>query len=326
MFRLIQVPLDGSSFAEHALPLAVGLAQRDGAILQVVRVYVPLVEVYLYRQEYLCRQEDLFAMLDRELMEHGYNSLDATVTRIKESTGFRATPVPLKGPVPETIAQHASTSGADLLIMTTHGRGPLARVWFGSVADSLVRKSSIPILFVRPQEKVADFAQPPAVRHVLIPLDGSQLAEQALEPALTLGNADKGEFTLLRVVPAIIPADYDQISGRVNVELRTSWHQQLHDLKRQLEGEAQDYLDRLAERLRARSLNVHTRLMVHEQPATAILDTASRLSADAIALTTRGQGGLSRLLLGSVADKVIRGATMPVLICPPGDGSVAICD
>lgn len=320
MFRLIQVPLDGSSFAEHALPLAVGLAQRDGATLQVVRVYVPFPDMYRYRHG------PSFADLDRELMDHARNSLDAIVTSIAENTSFRATPVVLKGPVSETIVQHASTTGADLLIMTTQGRGPLARLWFGSVADSLVRQTSIPILFVRPQEKAADFAQPPAVRHVLIPLDGSQLAEQALEPALTLGNADKGEFTLLRVVPSMIPADFDPISGRVNVGLRTSWHQQLHGWKRQLEAEAQDYLERLAERLRAQSLNVHTRLMAHEQPATAILDTASSLNTDAIALTTRGQGGLKRLLLGSVADKVLRGATMPVLICPPVNGSVAIGD
>jgi len=320
MFRLIQVPLDGSPFAEHALPLAVGLAQRDRATLHVVRVYVPIADVYLYRHG------PLYANLDQELMEHTCNSLDAIVTSIAESTGFRATPVPLRGAVAETIVQHASTSGADLLIMTTQGRGPLSRFWFGSVADSLVRQSSIPILFVRPQEETPDFAQPPTIRHVLIPLDGSQLAEQALEPALNLGNADQGEYTLLRVVPAILPAAYDPISGRVNVGLYTSWHQQLNDLKRQLEGEAQDYLEQLAERLRAQSLQVHTRVMSHEQPATAILDTASSLGTDAIALTTRGQGGLKRLLLGSIADKVLRGATMPVLICPPVNESIAIGD
>jgi nucleotide-binding universal stress UspA family protein len=100
----------------------------------------------------------------------------------------------------------------------------------------------------------------------------------------------------------------------------------LHDLKLQIEGAAQDYLERIAERWRANSLKVHTRMIAHEQPATAILDTASSLGADAIALTTRGQGGLKRLLLGSVADKVIRGATTPVLICPPAYASEASRD
>ncbi len=209
MFRLIQVPLDGSSFAEHALALAVRLAQRDGADLQVIRVHVPMADAYLYRQG------PLFANLDRELMDHAREHLDAIVTSLADDTGLRATPILLKGAVPEMIAQHASTSEADLLIMTTQGRGPLARFWIGSVANSLVRQSPIPILLVRPQEKAPDFAQPPTVRHVLIPLDGSKLAEQALEPALSLGNADQGEFTLLRIVPAIIPAAYDPSRVRV---------------------------------------------------------------------------------------------------------------
>lgn len=311
MFRLIQVPLDGSSFAEHALPLAVGLAQRDGVDLQVVRVHVSIADIYLYRHG------PLFANLDRELMDNAREYLDAIVTSLTKNTGIRACPVLLKGSVPEMIARHASASEADLLIMTTQGRGPLVRFWFGGVANSLVRQSPIPILFVRPQEKAPDFAQPPTVRHVLIPLDGSKLAEQALEPALSLANAEQGEITLLRVVPAVIPIADDPVRGGVIVGLRTSWDQQLHDLRRQLEAEAQDYLERLAERWRASSLNVHTQVIAHEQPATAILDTASSLGADAIVLTTRGQSGLKRLLLGSVADKVIRGATTPVLICPP---------
>lgn len=324
MFRLIQVPLDGSSFAEHALPLAVGLAQRDGAGIQVVRVHVPSVEIYLTRHEYLSRRGSLFDNLDRELLKHAREHVDAVATSLAEDTGVRATPVLLKGPVPEMIAQHASSSEADLLIMTTQGRGPLARFWFGSVANSLVRLSPIPILFVRPQEKTPDVAQPPTIRHVLIPLDGSNLAEQALDPALSLGDAEQVEFTLLRVVPAVIPAVNDPVRGRENTGLRTSWHEQLHDLMRELEAEAQDYLERLAERWRANSLKVHTQVIAHEQPASAILDTALSLGADAIAMTTRGQGGLKRLLLGSVADKVIRGATRPVLICPPVTGPVGL--
>ena len=319
MFRLVQVLLDGSSYAEHALPLAVGIARRDGATLHVVRVYVPIADIDLYKQG------DLFANLDRELMEHAGNNLDAVVASIAETTGLLATAVQLKGPVVDMIARHASTSGADVLIMTPQGRGPLSRFWFGSVADSLVRQTSIPILVIRPQENAPDIAQPPSVRHLLIPLDGSALAEQALEPALTLGNADNSEFTLLRVVPRSL-SDHDPISGRVKMGLGTSWHRQLHDLRRQLEAEAQDYLDQVAGRLRAQSLNVRTRLIAHEQTATAILDTASSPSVDAIALTTRGQGGLKRLLLGSVADKVIRGASMPVLICPPVDESKAFGD
>lgn len=307
MFRLIQVPLDGSLTSKHAIPLAASLAKRDGATLQLIRVNQPISS-----HIYLHAPDTIVADVNRALMDEYSDNLDRTVRRLLEKTGLRANSVQLDGSVPEAIAQHAFTSGADLLIMTPHGRGALSRFWFGSVADALVRQSSIPILFVHPQEEPPDLAEPRSVRHVLIPLDGSKLAEQALEPALTLGNTEQGEFTLLRVIPGVMPDGYDPTS-----EIYTSWHHELHELKSKLEAEANEYLKGIAKELRANSLNVHTHLIAHEQPATAILDAASNLSADVIALSTRGQGGLKRLLLGSVADKVLRGTTTPVLICPP---------
>ena len=82
----------------------------------------------------------------------------------------------LDGPVADAISRHAAATGADLLVMTTHGRGPLVRFWLGSVADALVRQASIPILLVQPKEAAPDLTQEPVVRRVLIPLDGSDLA------------------------------------------------------------------------------------------------------------------------------------------------------
>jgi nucleotide-binding universal stress UspA family protein len=311
MFRLILVPLDGSKFAEHALPLALNLAQRDSAALQLLRVHEPIEGIYLHRAG------TFGATLDRELMDDRRDYLDSTVKSLAGTTGFRADSVVLKGPVTETIARHASASGAGLLVMTTQGRGPLGRMWFGSVADALVRQSPIPILFARPREQLSERSSDPMLRRILIALDGSELAEQALEPALVLGG-EQGEFTLLRVIPQVSPVAYDPTPGRVS-GLRTSVLQQLQELKRQQEAEANEYLEQLADRLRARSVNVNTQLAAYEHPAVAILDAAAKRGVDAIVLTTRGRGGLKRLLLGSVADKVVRGATTPILICPPSD-------
>jgi nucleotide-binding universal stress UspA family protein len=309
MYRLIQVPLDGSPFAEQSLPLAISLAQRDGAALQVVRVHEPIEGVFLDRPG------TLGSTLDRELMDKARENLDATVKSVVEETGLRVDVALLKGPVPEMISRHAAASEADLLVMTTQGRGPLGRMWFGSVADALVRQSPIPLLLVRPQEESSEVSQPLNLRRVLLPLDGSPFAEQALEPALALGGK-QGEFTLLRVIPLISPVAYDPTSGRVS-GIRTSVLQQLQKLKQEQEAEAKEYLEQLAQRLRARSVNVVTQLATYEQPATAILDAAAKRGVDAIAMTTRGRSGFKRLLLGSVADKVVRGATAPVLICPP---------
>lgn len=313
-FRLLQVPLDGSSAAEHALPLAASLAKRDGATLQLVRVNQPISS-----HIFLHRWDTKVADVNRGLMDEHSNNLDPTVRKLLKATGLRPNSVQLDGSVPETIARYTSTSEADLLIMTTHGRGPLSRLWFGSVADSLVRQSSIPILFVRPQENEPDFTQLPSVKHVLIPLDGSKMAEQVLESALTLANTENREITLLRIVPTVMPGVYDPTIAPPTGN-HPSWRQQLYDLQYKLGMEALEYLEQVADQLRTNSMTVHTRVVAHKQPATAILDMASSGGADAIALTTRGQGGLKRLLLGSVADKVIRGATMPVLICPPDAG------
>jgi nucleotide-binding universal stress UspA family protein len=92
-------------------------------------------------------------------------------------------------------------------------------------------------------------------------------------------------------------------------------------LHRQESVEAQAYLDRIAERLRAQSLTVQTRVVGHDKPAAAILDDAQKNAVDLIALATSGRGGLKRLLLGSVADKVVRGAVTPVLVYRPVDKS-----
>jgi nucleotide-binding universal stress UspA family protein len=272
-------------------------------------VHEPIAGVYL-------RRAGTFeATLDRDLIVNVRDYLDSAVNYLAEKTGLGAKPIVLKGPISETIARHATASGADLLVMTTQGRGPLGRMWFGSVADALVRQSPIPILFVRPTETSAR-KDDHVIRHVLIPLDGSQFSEQALEPALALGGAD-GEFTLLRVIPALTPVAYEPTSGRVS-GLSNSVLQQLQELKREQEAEATEYLEQFAARLRARSVKVRTtQLVAYEQPAVAILNAAASLGVDAIAMTTRGQSGIKRLLLGSIADKVIRGASIPVLVCPP---------
>jgi nucleotide-binding universal stress UspA family protein len=186
----------------------------------------------------------------------------------------------------------------------------------GSVADRLVRKSGVPILFVRRQAESPDLSEEPLVRHVLIPLDGSALAESILEPVLALGNAVQTEYTLLRIV---MPAElsYGPAGGKITGFQESLKH--LRELDEQESKRAYDYLEPLAERLRARSFVVRTRVARHERPAAAILDDATVHAADLIALATHGRGGLKRLVLGSVVDKVLRGADVAVLLYRPDD-------
>jgi nucleotide-binding universal stress UspA family protein len=315
MYRSILVPLDGSSFAEQALPLALSIARHAGTTIRLVRVHETVLGTY---RESILMYDETF---DRQTREDEHVYLETIVKRLADAAPVPVNSALLEGPIiADAIQDHAQSMGADLLVMTTHGRGPLARVWLGSVADTLVRQATIPILFVRPQEALSNVAQEPAIRHVLITLDGSELAEQILEPAIALGAATQAAYTLLRVVKQMTPTRHDPTGGRLS-GLSGPQFKQLQMIDHQQWAEAQDYLERLAGSLQARSLTVQTRVVSHEQPATAILDDAQKNKVDLIALATQGRGGFKRLFLGSVADKVVRGTDTPILVYRPVDKS-----
>jgi nucleotide-binding universal stress UspA family protein len=298
MFHSILVALDGSAFGEQALPLALELARRAGANLQLVHVHDPGADRLL-----------TYYALDPRVKEEERAYLEAVVRRLTAQADVPVDPILLSGPVAETLQEYARATGADLVVMTTHGRGPLSRFWLGSVADRLVRSLPLPLLLVRPQEPLAPLEAPASLRRILILLDGSDLAEQILDPALALGNLMQAEYTLLRVIKPVPVYGLD-LTGYAPGALDQS-------ILKQIQEGAQTYLDGVAERLRARSLKVCTRVTVYPQAAAAILDEARAGDSQLIALTTHGRGGLRRLLLGSVADKVVRQATIPVLVQHP---------
>jgi nucleotide-binding universal stress UspA family protein len=311
MYRSILVPLDGSTFGEHALPMALSLARRAEAALQLLHVHQAPATPYL-------EGAGVFpdAALDEALRHNHEEYLAEVVSRIGTVPGVRVTSSVVNGEVASTIAETAARSGADLVVLTTHGRGPLGRFWLGSVADELVRCLPMPLLLVRPSDGQPDLHRDCAPRHILLPLDGSPLAEQMIEPAVALGGLAGADYQLLRIIHPILPTA-GPIYGptlRLRVDALMAQIEQAHLALRQ---EAQQYLDGVAGRLRAQGLRVQTRVASQEQAATAILHEAARPGIDLIALATHGRRGLPRLFLGSVADKVVRGAAMPVLVHRP---------
>jgi nucleotide-binding universal stress UspA family protein len=311
MYHSLLVPLDGSAFAEHALPLALSLARRAGAGLRLVRVYTPLQAMYA--------PDGLFfdAELDDRLKLGQQEYLDGLVARLAAASGVPVTPVLLEGQdVATSVRAVAADTGADLVVMTTHGRGAVGRFWLGSVADKLIRELPMPLLLVRPGEAAPDFGREPVLKHLLLPLDGSPFAEQILEPAIALGSLMGADYTLLRVIKPVWPASCDFYGRDLGPEAESLLNQ-IEKAQGQIRKEAEEYLGRVAERLRPQSLRVRTRVEVEEQTAAAILKEAKAPAIDLIALGTHGRHGLSRLLLGSVADKVIRAATLPVLVHRP---------
>lgn len=292
MFRSILVPLDGSLFAEHALPLALGIASRAGARLRLVQVHVP------YGLMNLDGMAPFAVELDARALARERAYLAEVAERSKKVTPCPVDAASLEGCNPvEALAEYAAREGVDLVVMTTHGRGPLTRSWLGSVADGLLRRATVPVLLLRPREQAPELGQAPVIRHILVALDGSPLAEEVLGPALALGALLRSRYTLLRV----IDPRFSEGSSPPPAE--------------RLEAEA--YLGGVAARLRQRGAEVRTAVAGGRPAAAAILREADLQSADLVALATHGHGRVGRLLLGSCADKVIRGATRPVLVQPP---------
>jgi len=197
----------------------------------------------------------------------------------------------------------------DLVVMATHGRGALSRAWLGSVADALMREAETPVLFVRPSEGEAPPPEPAEdFGTLLVPLDGSELSESALAHAAEFGELFGSAYHLTRVVayPLEIASPYLPHTIQMNAEI-------LDEAK----THAAEYLEEHAEQMRRRGLRVTVSVAVDPQAAHGVLTEADEVGADLIAMATHGRGGVSRVVMGSAADKVLRGTHLPVLLYRP---------
>jgi nucleotide-binding universal stress UspA family protein len=297
----IVVPLDGSDLAERAVPVATELARRAGRDLRLVHVHRPLSPDPIH-VEGLPVIDDRMRSLRRE---HERAYLERTRERL--AAGVTASAVLLEGRVAAALTAYAQSSGAGLIVMTTHGRGGLERAWLGSVADELVRVSPVPLLLVRPEPGQA----PGPFRRILVPLDGSALGEGILGPASALAREEPGaELVLFQVVQPIDSAVWSP-DAALAVSLAAD------GVTAREEARGREYLDAVRSRLETAGLRARTRVEVAGGVATAILEAARGEQADLIALATHGRSGLARMTLGSVADKVARGSRTPVLLFRP---------
>ena len=300
-FRTILVPLDGSPVAEQALPLARRIAERAGSKLRLALVHqIPTAPLDPAAAR-------LFTSLELATRKSERAYLRALQTKLRQEGVRLASAVTLSGPVGPALDQYVRELGIDLVVMATHGRGGVRRAWLGSVADYLVRHLQVPVLVVRPAEDGTATTSPSASQ-IMVPLDGSALAEDAIGPAADLARLWGSELTLLRVVHPVVfygdellgwPAPYDE------------------ELTANLRSQAEGYVRDLSERLRGEGLRASGVAVVGWGAADAILKLARPEHVAAIAIATHGRGGLKRLALGSVADKLIRGADVPVLVYRP---------
>jgi nucleotide-binding universal stress UspA family protein len=303
MFRSILVPLDGSEFAEVAIPPALSIASRAGASLELLRVH----ELYTLHDPHACwipYEPDEDARFRAN--EQAY--LDVTAKRLQTGASIHVTSTLVDGLIEDAILESARTRLPDLVVMAIHGRGPLGRLCFGSVAEKFLLQRSAPLLLVRRGKPPVGQRPEPAFKRILIPLDGSQVAETVLEPAVALGTLSNSEYTLVRVVPASRFLDGFAVMADPNA---------IDEGCEQRKAEARGYLDGVAARLLDKGLRVQTRVVVGRSPCAAILDDVRAGHVDLIAIATHRRSVLQRLFVGCVADGVTTHSTVPVLVfCP----------
>jgi nucleotide-binding universal stress UspA family protein len=320
MLRSILVPVDGSPFSEQSLEWASSIAGVAGAALDIVLVHAPYVSVDDFidgSADSVDQISDNVAVpvevisddphINKDYFRDETKYLEDLQKRLTRDSAVR---IRIRHPVgnvvkqlEEDVAKHKS----DLVVMTTHGRGMVSRFWLGSAADELIRRLPVPILLIRPDDPSPGSIRHGAFRRILIPLDGSTLSESILEPALNLARLMKSEVTLLRVVS---PSPTFGAGVGESVRKETP-------LVQKAIAQTESYLEKLAQSLRSDVVKVQIRSVVNPHAASAILQVASETEADLIALATHGRTGLPRIFLGSVADKVLRGASTPLLLVTP---------
>jgi nucleotide-binding universal stress UspA family protein len=292
MYKRILIPLDGSELAERALPLGEQIARAHGGELILMRV--PLAEKMMtsYPAEYSLLWPEQSLQLSQQ-MSHDY--LNQVLARY-EGGGLTARALLVEGDVAGGIVDTAVAEKADLIIMSTHGYSGLTRWMLGSVTERVLREAHCPVLAVRDAEPI---------EQILITLDGSYLAELALEPAFALAQACNSQVTLLQVTPDKELAQSRQAEGIDQTEA-----EQAH---KELGVGIQRHLDRLVERYAPSGLSVKA-VVASGSPAATILDHIEYYHVNVAAMATHGRTGLRRWVYGSVTEKVMRGAQCSMLI------------
>jgi nucleotide-binding universal stress UspA family protein len=301
MFHKVLVPLDGSWFAEAALPAAARIAKAAGGTLDLVMVRQPVAALSGLGDLLVASPDFDLELLARDQVYLAETAAGVSAQR-RLPVGYRA----VDGTAGPEICEEAARVGADLVVMATHGRGGFRRFWLGGVADYVIRHIGGPVLLVHPG-RTAMLPEPPAPRRILVALDLSHASEAILEPAIALAWTSGAALTLVHVAEPTFTIPMPGMPGA----------QPDMDLLETAREVGQKRLKKLATRSRRLGLEPDIRVVIGVGAADALLNLMEGDEFDLVAMTTHGRGGVRRLLLGSVADQVIRGTTKPVLVLRP---------
>jgi len=301
MYRVIMVPVDGSAFSREAVFHGLRLAEKNAAQLRLVRVCSTSMVLggpdtaILEGKVWSSERDSMLAQLYRLAAECRANAHVDVIATLED------------GPIADALRGHALRHSVDLIVMATHARKGIARVWLGSVADRLIRETGIPVLAVRPPSLATEIASGPSFKRILVALDGSALAEKSLKPALALASLEQAEITLLRVVNSEdhIPA------GEMHASTGPARATDVDD--------AQRYLAGLTVMLAEHRVSIHSAVVIAADIPRAILGFAETHGSDLVAIATHGRGGVARVVIGSVADRVMTEGGISTLVLHPSN-------
>jgi len=296
MYTRVLIPLDGSKVAGQVLPYARFFARRLKIPVELLGVIDP---------------DSVAPILDPAT---GHYVDTVVAERQRNSASYLRAIAPLlngvtvrcaveKGKPEEVVIEKAAADKETLIAMATHGRSGVQRWLLGSVAEKVLRGATNHLLLVRASNegKIVGEAN---LKTVVVPLDGSKLAEKVLPYVVYLANAMNLEVILVRAYALPMSAYYDTEDYVPNYEGRSA----------QLKEEAREYLELKVNELKKQGLEKVSSALFEGSGADKIIELAQKTPDNFIAMCTHGRSGIKRWVLGSVTEKVVRHSGDPVLV------------
>ncbi len=297
-YNEILVPLDGSQLAEGILPLVRKLA---GGYTAKVRLH--------------CVVEESEALDVARVTGNRYGDAALTGARtvaqkyvegVRNRLGVKAvTSVVVVGNVADSIIKEAELHSNTLVAMSTHGRGGLGRALLGSVADKVLHGTKVPVMLYH--VKQGETAQRDYTT-VVVPLDGSELAEEVLPQAIDLAKALKLKVMLLRAVSIPVMAQAWDMNGGAYYPV---------ELLADLETDAKQYLSTKAAELKKQGVAAVETRVITGAAGYAVVSFVEPTFDTIVAICTHGRSGIGRWVMGSVAQAIVNRAPVPTLIVRP---------
>lgn len=295
MLHHILVGIDGSPLAETILSYVTALAKNTGADITLIHV-VHLSEEVRSNEAYRLLQPSV-----AQAKANAHDYLHRLAQRLNDA-GITAHSRVLVGVAATEIVHCAEQEGMDLIALATHGRSGLQRWFYGSVAEKVLHTTRTPLLLIRPTED--RITVPQALSQIVVPLDGSPLAEAALPMAETISTSCHIPLVLLRVVE-IETIAFSDPAGMVGAN-----YQALLD---GLQQDADSYVAQLAQSMQKKGVTVQTATPIG-LPADKIAEYTQTHSGSLVVMATHGRSGLAEVVLGSVARRVVLHGDTPTLI------------